>query len=118
MSGDNSLTQPITYWRAFILHKEKMSAVFRTIQIDSSAREVRSIALMEALKPLDKHLSTCAFYWIPFRDGSKGLFSKGWNYAEAGEWSCAIHCGDKRSYLINKVLDYYTDGVRAIGAME
>ena len=103
---------------AFILHKEKMAAVFRNIQIDYSDMIVRSITLMKALEPIDNQISTSAFYWVNFSGDEKYLFSKGWNYADAGEWSCAIHCGDKRSYLINKVRQYYTDGVRAIGAME
>ena len=102
---------------AFILHKEKMTAVFRTITNSTYDRNEFSAMLMEALEPLDKHLSTCTFYWVN-SNTVKSLFSKGWQRNEEGEWPSRYHSGEKRHVLINKVRDYYTDGVRAIGAME
>ena len=106
---------------AFILHKEKMAAVFRNIQIDSSDMIVRSITLMEALKPIDNQLSTSAFYWVNFSGDEKYLFSKGYVNIQGefvGDKGTMARCEEASLYSINKVRQYYTDGVRAIGAME
>ena len=108
---------------AFNLHKELMKCVFRTIRegYGVSMPRMRSRRMLEMLNKLDTKLSRPHFYWMSHWSGGKYLFSKGYN-----------NCGDSFPYpvpesllnghtppfLIIKVREYYTDGVRAIGVME
>ena len=106
---------------AFNLHKERMKSVFRTILFTFSGTDSCRMRRLEVLNKLDTKLSRPHFYWMSHWSGGKYLFSKGYN-----------NCGDSFPYpvpesllnghtppvLIIKVREYYTDGVRPIGAME
>ena len=102
---------------AYNLHKERMKIVLRTIV---ALRGVRILDFRSSTNKLDTELSRPHFYW-KVRGGGKYLFSKGYNNHR--------HCpfpypvpesllnGHTPPFLIIKVREYYTDGIRAIGAM-
>ena len=101
---------------AFNLHKERMKSVLRDILLlpPPPAHEGRDI--IDAL--VDDHLSKPYFYWgSNDRDGNRHLYSKGYINTQAAKLSDGWW-GYRSPYLITKIREYYTDGVRAIGAME
>ena len=122
---------------AFNLHKEWMKSVFRTIRCEDLDDDevwllenypqchhsrIRMKLQQDALNKLDTELSKPFFYWKD-RYRSKYLFTKGYTNQDI---QCIylpgpITRGRSRariSLLITKVREYYTDGVRAIGAMK
>ena len=97
---------------AFNLHKERMKSVLRDIPFPS----LHSLLLLRAMD--DNHLSKPYFYWGSCdRDGNRHLYSKGYINTQAAKLSDGWW-GYRSPYLITKIREYYTDGVRAIGAME
>jgi len=95
----------------FVLHKELMGDVFRTGRFLDRER------LMDALKPLDTKLGTLFFFWMQGPPSIKYLFSK--KYIDKyGSCQSSHYIDDDIDLKIMKVREYYTDGVRAIGAME
>ena len=104
---------------AFNLHKERMKSVFTDIcggyQLPNNIHHhfMNESIEYESSKPY--------FYWGRGAFGMRQLYSKGYintkgklagRFREVDCWSANKHC------LINNVRKYYTDGVRAIGAME
>lgn len=107
---------------AFILHKERMKDVFITVQVMNASEAWNSYLSqrrIEALKPLETRLSTRSFYWVNFCGNIRCLFSKGY-IDKNGEWTQQETeiCDRTLSLSIIKIRTYYTDGVRAIGALE
>ena len=68
---------------------------------------------------LDNRLSKRYFYWEEINPtyGNQQLYSKGYIDTRGAKWYDR-RWGCSRIDVINKVREYYTDGVRAIGAME
>ena len=135
MSADNSLNN------AFILHKEKMANVLGNIQTDQNSKPVWRLRKCESTWASDSPFSSSSlyFYWgiNPYQNHQRGrlLFSKRYidkqgQEVEEGWWGyCTPFCigkvrgsyvprEERIEYSIKMVRDYYTDGVRAIGAME
>ena len=108
---------------AFILHKAKMEGVLRDID-----DVIPRVELSRLDKVLYGKLSKPFFYWIRTRYGDSILHSKGWvcrtpdrrlGRGEAWMWRKHNNRHDGPDvYLVTLVRKYYTDGVRAIGAME
>ena len=97
---------------AFNLHKERMKPVLSDID---------GFDLWYGggvFEYIDDRLSKPYFYWEENPAyGNQQLYSKGYIDTRGakllgGWWGCS------RLYVLNKVREYYTDGVRAIGAME
>lgn len=106
-------------YNAFNIHKERMKSVFVDIcsgykfKIDSYSTRRRYVK--------ESELSKLYFYWetIPVVR-SRQLYSKGY-INKCGETldRTAIHRRTRSNHsLVTLVREYYTDGVRAIGAME
>ena len=108
---------------AFNLHKEWMKSVFRTIREDEGVPMplARRLRMMDVLNKLDSELSRPHFYWTTHWSGGKYLFSKGYNNQIVSFPYIvpeSLLNGHTPPFLIIKVREYYTDGVRAICAME
>ena len=122
---------------AFNLHNDRMKRVFRSIRGEDlddyevwllenypqcHHSRIRRKFQQDALNILDRSLSQPVFYWKEqFR--IKYLFTKGYTNQDI---QCIYLPGPitrgrsqaRISLLITKVREYYTDGVRGIGAME
>ena len=95
----------------FVLHKELMGDVFRTIKL--LKREI----LMDELNALDTKLGTLFLFWMQGPPSIKYLFSK--KYIDKyGTCQSSHYIDDDIDSKLMKVREYYTDGVRAIGVME
>ena len=101
---------------AFILHKELMESVFTDIcsgyrfKVDFYKRGRRNTKE-----------SKLYFYWETIPGvGRRQLYSKGYINTDGVPVAInAIHRRTRSNHcLVTKVREYYTDGVRAIGAME
>ena len=111
---------------AFNLHKERMKIVLRTIRegVTGDRRELLRSAwfLRHALNELDTKLSKPSFYWKE-QYHINHLFTKGYvdQYNQRVRLPGPATRGRSQariSLLIIRVREYYTDGVRPIGAME
>jgi len=101
---------------AFNLHKVRMADVFQSI-IQSSPwriRLIRHMTRMTLLERLDTN-NSLNFCWVTLSN-TKYLFYKGYINSH-GHWDNDIPCIESQ-LTIMKVREYYTDGVRSIGAME
>jgi len=103
---------------AFVLHKERMERVFLDI---NRAPLWRRRGILEFLNNKQSNLH---FYWEKHpSDGVNYLYSS-FHCSRALYRSRLRHQGkwlpeqDRKHFLVNKVREYYTDGVRPIGAME
>ena len=103
---------------AFNLHKEQMKSVFLDINRDPIWRRR---GILEFLNNKQFNLN---FYWEKHPiDGVNYLYSPNYpsralcrsRLRHQGKW---LPEQDRKHFLVNKVREYYTDGVRAIGAME
>jgi len=135
MSADQSLNND------FILHQEKMTNVLGNIQAAQNSEWPgwRLRKLPREAKNVSPFSSSLYFYWgiNPYQNHQRGrlLFSKRYidkqgQEVEEGWWGyCTPFCvgkvrgsyvsrEERIQYSINMVREYYTDGVRAIGAME
>ena len=102
---------------AFVLHKEQMKSVFL---------DINKVTLWrggEIFEFLNNRPSNLNFYWEEHPiEGVTYLYSP--NYLSPSSNTRLRHQGKwlpehaRKHFLITKVREYYTDGVRAIGAME
>ena len=104
---------------AFILHKERMKSVF--VDICSGYKFKIDFYRTRRRNVKESELSKLYFYWetIPGLR-TRQLYSKGYiNTRGETLVRTAIHRRTRSNHsLVTLVREYYTDGVRAIGAME
>lgn len=107
---------------AFNLHKQRMLDVFSDIQLDQKSNLTTDSPLFTNAR--ERALATSYFYWEynPYQN-RRLLYSKGYVNIRGevnGDKMCGIMSPSKNGSLdsIKKVREYYTDGVRPIGAME
>lgn len=126
---------------AFVLHKQQMNDVLRDICLDKkpNLKKISWRTHFSCINEFDRDLSKPYFYWgiNPYQNHQRGrlLFSKAYidrlgEEVEEGWWGyCTpfliskvrgsfVPSKDRIQYSINMVREYYTDGVRAIGAMK
>ena len=102
---------------AFNLHKDQMQGCFYTIRRD------RFDWIRYPCEELDREISKTFFYWEKCENtGIYYLYSKEGDSVDVDlvqrRQRRERYCNQRDDTLLTKVREYYTDGVRAIGAME